>query len=134
MTGLRALALVLLVAASLPRIAGAQSLRERISELFIFGSGSEPLFLAGSGDPSNPASLQAHGEHFIPASSAENASLIALIGDALGSASATSRSAPRAGGEFGAQVQEFLTSQPSQFLYLLASDFARRDITRPSLA
>lgn len=37
-------------------------------------------------------------------------------------------------GEFGAQVQEFLTSQPSQFLYLLASDFARRDITRPSLA
>src|SRR5205085_8694312 len=37
-------------------------------------------------------------------------------------------------GKFGAQLQESLTSQPSQFLYLLASDFARRDITRPSLA
>jgi hypothetical protein len=77
-----ALAAILLLAAS--HAAAAQSLRERISELFIFGAGQEPLFLAGSGDPSNPMSLQVHGEHFIPASSAENASLIALIGDALG--------------------------------------------------
>ena len=49
-----------------------QSLRERISDLFIFGPGQEPLFLAGSGDPTNPVSLQAHGDHFIPSSSAEN--------------------------------------------------------------
>lgn len=34
---------------------------------------------------------------------------------------------------FGAQLQEFLTSQPTQFLYLLASEFARREITRPGL-
>jgi hypothetical protein len=64
--------------------AQAQSLRQRISDLFIFGEGQEPLFLAGSGDPNNPQSLQVHGEHFIPASSAENGTLISLIGDALG--------------------------------------------------
>jgi Putative MetA-pathway of phenol degradation len=62
----------------------AQNLRQRISDLFIFGEGQEPLFLAGSGDPNNPAALQAHGEHFIPASNAENSVLIATIGDALG--------------------------------------------------
>jgi hypothetical protein len=64
--------------------AGAQSLRQRFSDLFIFGEGQEPLFLAGSGDPNNPQSLQVHGMHFIPASSAENGALISLIGDALG--------------------------------------------------
>jgi hypothetical protein len=78
-----AVALLLLLAA--PHAAAAQSLRSRISDLFIFGEGQAPLFLAGSGDPSNPLSLQVHGEHFIPSSSAENASLISLIGDALGS-------------------------------------------------
>src|SRR5690349_23986380 len=74
--------------ASLPFLlaapAQAQSLRQRISDLFIFGEGQEPLFLAGSGDPNNPQSLQVHGMHFIPASSAENGALISLIGDALG--------------------------------------------------
>lgn len=35
---------------------------------------------------------------------------------------------------FGGVLQEFLTSQPTQFLYLLASEFARREITRPALA
>src|SRR5215207_4119550 len=78
-----ALATALLVAA--PITVDAQSLRERISNLFIFGEGQEPLFLAGSADPSNPVPLQAHGEHFIPSSNAENSALIATIGDALGS-------------------------------------------------
>ena len=70
------------VAMSLP--ASAQGLRDRISDLFIFGPGQEPLFLAGSADPNNPASLQAHGLHFIPASAAENGSIISFITDALG--------------------------------------------------
>lgn len=78
-----ALATALLLAA-VPT-AGGQNLRQRISDLFIFGEGQEPLFLAGSGDPNNPTSLQAHGMHFIPSSSAENSALIATIGDALGS-------------------------------------------------
>jgi len=64
--------------------ASAQGLRDRISDLFIFGPGQEPLFLAGSADPNNPASLQAHGLHFIPASAAENGSIISFITDALG--------------------------------------------------
>jgi hypothetical protein len=82
---LRSIALAALVTVGIPFPSEAQSLRERISNLFVFGAGQEPLFLAGSGDPNNPAALQAHGEHFIPASSAENAALISLIGDALGS-------------------------------------------------
>jgi len=65
-------------------IASAQGLREKISSLFIFGPGQDPLFLAGSGDPNNPISLQAHGSHFVPASAAENASVIGFLTDALG--------------------------------------------------
>lgn len=75
------LASLFLFAASTAR---AQTLRDKISDLFIFGPGQQPLFLAGSGDPNNPASLQAHGSHFIPASSAENSALIAFLTDALG--------------------------------------------------
>jgi hypothetical protein len=62
----------------------AQGLRERISSLFIFGPGEDPLFLAGSADPNNPAFIQAHGTHFVPASAAENASLIAFVTGAIG--------------------------------------------------
>ncbi|HEV7388571.1 MAG TPA: transporter [Gemmatimonadaceae bacterium] len=73
--------LALFVAAT---TASAQGLREKISSLFIFGPGQDPLFLAGSGDPNNPISLQAHGSHFVPASAAENASVIGFLTDALG--------------------------------------------------
>ncbi|MBA4150853.1 MAG: hypothetical protein H0X66_22305 [Verrucomicrobia bacterium] len=34
---------------------------------------------------------------------------------------------------FGPRIQEFITSQPLQFVYLLASEFARQDVTRPSI-
>ena len=79
--------------------AKAQGLRDRISELFIFGPGQDPLFLAGSGDPTNPVSLQAHGLHFIPSSNAENASLIAFITDALGASVANIPIGSTSGGE-----------------------------------
>jgi hypothetical protein len=82
---LRIIAAIALIAFATPSPATAQHLRDRISDLFIFGPGEEPLFLAGSGDPNNPASLQVHGLHFIPASNAENGALIAFITDALGS-------------------------------------------------
>lgn len=36
-------------------------------------------------------------------------------------------------GDFGEFIQEFLTQQPSQFLYLIASDFAKRDVARAPL-
>jgi hypothetical protein len=59
------------------------TLRGKISQLFIFGSGEAPLFLGGSADPNNPANIQAHGNHFVPAAVAENASLIGFIGGAI---------------------------------------------------
>src|SRR4051812_39721846 len=81
----RTVVVAIILAGAFPGVAAAQHLRDRISDLFIFGPGEEPLFLAGSGDPNNPASLQAHGLHFIPSSNAENGALIAFITDALGS-------------------------------------------------
>jgi hypothetical protein len=61
----------------------AQRLRDRIAELFIFGSGDDPLFLGGSGNPSNPLPIQAHGTHFIPSAVHENATIIAFLTGAV---------------------------------------------------
>lgn len=36
-------------------------------------------------------------------------------------------------GDFGDWVQEFVNGQPLQFLYLMASEFARQDVTKPSI-
>jgi len=38
-----------------------------------------------------------------------------------------------AAGQFGTWVQEFVGGQPLQFLYLLASEFVRQDVTEPSI-
>ncbi|MGH7605161.1 MAG: hypothetical protein ACRENK_14350 [Gemmatimonadaceae bacterium] len=94
----RLIAFACIVAPTTPSVASAQ-LRDRISDLFIFGPGQEPLFLAGSGDPNNPASLQAHGRHFIPSSNAENGSLISFITDALGSSIGRIPTGSTSGGE-----------------------------------
>lgn len=72
----------LLLAAS--TTARAQGLRERITDLFIFGPGQDPLFLAGSADPNNPISIQAHGKHFIPSASSQNGALIGFLISAVG--------------------------------------------------
>src|SRR5438093_13199692 len=61
----------------------AQGLRDKISELFIFTAGKDPLFLGGTADPSNPATIQLHANHFIPSARAENGSLISFIGNAI---------------------------------------------------
>lgn len=34
---------------------------------------------------------------------------------------------------FGPRIQDFVTGQPVQFLYLIASEFARREVARPSI-
>jgi hypothetical protein len=65
--------------------ASAQSLRSLVDQLFIFGSGEDQLFLAGTADPNNPASVQAHGAHFIPAAVEGNGALISFLASALGS-------------------------------------------------
>jgi hypothetical protein len=98
LSGLR-FVLVVVASLALPPVANAQGLRDRISDLFIFGPGEEPLFLAGSGDPNNPLSLQAHGLHFIPSSSAENGALISFITDALGTSIGSIPIGSTSGGE-----------------------------------
>lgn len=77
--------LLLAVATATPSVAQNSSggLRGKISQLFIFGSAEDPLFLAGSADPTNPASVRAHGSHFVPAAVSENASLIGFLTDAI---------------------------------------------------
>jgi hypothetical protein len=76
--------LVAVAAVGLARPAQAQ-LKDKINQLFIFGSGEDPLFLSGSGDPSNPVSIQAHGKHFIPSAVAGNGTLIAFLESAISS-------------------------------------------------
>ncbi len=73
------------LAAPAPAPAAAQGLREMIGQLFIFGSGGTPLFLSGTADPNNPAAVQAHGSHFVPAAVSGNATLIAFLTGAIGS-------------------------------------------------
>src|SRR5262245_61779258 len=79
--------------------ASAQGLREKISQLFIFGSGSDSLFLAGSADPNNPASIRAHGSHFVPSAVSENGSIIAFISAAIGGNVANAPIGSTSGGE-----------------------------------
>lgn len=72
-----------LVVVATPTPLPAQGLRDKISELFIFAAGKSPLFLAGTADTSNPAFIQLHANHFIPAARAENGSLISFISNAI---------------------------------------------------
>ena len=65
--------------------APAQGLRDKINELFVFGSGQDPLFLAGTADPNNSTAIQAHGAHFVPSAVESNGSLITFLTGALGS-------------------------------------------------
>lgn len=74
---------VLLCSAPAGQAQADQSLRGKISQLFIFGSGDDPLFLSGTADASNPTSVRVHGTHFIPAAVTQNGSLIAFITDAI---------------------------------------------------
>ena len=69
----------------LPSLTHAQRLRERISQLFVFGPGQDPLFLAGSATTSNPAAIRAHGRHFVPSAAAENGSVINFLTRSLAS-------------------------------------------------
>lgn len=61
-----------------------QSMRDKVADLFIFSGGSNPLFLGGTADPNNPASVRAHGEHFIPSAVGQNGSIINFLTLAAG--------------------------------------------------
>jgi hypothetical protein len=93
------------------------TLRGKISQLFIFGAGEAPLVLGGSTDPNNPANIQAHGLHFVPAAVAENASLIGFIGGAIAASVGNVPIATTSGGatfrfEGGIPVKSSLSSGP----------------------
>jgi len=62
-----------------------QHLRDDLSQLFIFGSGENPLQLGGSSSPNNPESIRIHGSHFIPAAVASNGTLISFLTNSIGS-------------------------------------------------
>ncbi|MCZ6915550.1 MAG: hypothetical protein O7I93_02135, partial [Gemmatimonadetes bacterium] len=61
--------------------ASAQGIRGLISELFIFGTGQDPLFLAGT---AGATTVEAHAGHFIPSAVESNGSLISFLTTAIG--------------------------------------------------
>src|SRR5438046_5316704 len=71
------LVVLLLAAAPLE----AQSLRDKIAELFIFTAGQDPLFLGGTAGSDSATAL--HADHFIPSARAENGTLISFISNAI---------------------------------------------------
>ena len=79
----------LLVTAALALLVGqplqAQRLRDKLSDLFIFGTGGSPLNLGGSSDPGNPESIRIHGSHFVPAAVASNGTVISFLTNSIGS-------------------------------------------------
>jgi hypothetical protein len=80
-------------------VAHAQGLREKIAELFIFSSGQDPLFLGGTADPNNPASIRIHGAHFVPSAVSENGSIIGFLTTAIGRDVANAPIGSTSGGE-----------------------------------
>src|ERR1043166_8473930 len=59
----------------------AQGLRDKISELFIFTAGQDPLFLGGTAGSDSATAL--HPDHFIPAARSQNGTLISFISNAI---------------------------------------------------
>src|SRR5437762_14038960 len=95
-----------LVLASAP--ADAQSLRDKISELFVFSPGQQPLFLGGTG---------VHANHFITSASTQNGILISFLGNAIASNVASIPVSATSGGstfrfELGAPVRTSLSPGP----------------------
>jgi hypothetical protein len=79
---MRALLVSLAACAVLCTPVKAQGLSDDISQLFIFGPGEDPLFLAGTA--SNPsAAVALHGKHFVPSASSQNGTVISFITNAI---------------------------------------------------
>jgi hypothetical protein len=62
----------------------AQHLHDQLSQLFIFGSGQDPLQLGGTANSSNP-NINIHGNHFVPAAVASNGTVINFLTNSIGS-------------------------------------------------
>jgi hypothetical protein len=86
----------------------AQGLRDKISELFVFTPGQQPLFLGGTG---------VHANHFLTSASSQNGILISFIGNAIGTNVAGIPVSATSGGstfrfEGGAPVRTSLSPGP----------------------
>ncbi len=75
---------LLIACAATASVASAQSLRSKVNDLFIFGSGENALQLGGTSDPNNPQSIRNHGDHFVPAAVTQNGSIITFLTIAAG--------------------------------------------------
>lgn len=64
-----------------PTALHGQGLRDKISQLFIFTNGKDPLFLGGTAGSDSATAL--HADHFVPAANADNGTLIAFISSAV---------------------------------------------------
>ena len=67
--------------AAAPLSAQGGGLRDKISQLFIFSAGKDPLFLGGTAGSDSATAL--HADHFVPSANADNGSLIAFISSAI---------------------------------------------------
>src|SRR5437879_13177731 len=56
----------------------AQGLRDKISQLFIFADGKDPLFLGGTAGSDSATAL--HADHFVPSAVSDNGPLSSFIG------------------------------------------------------
>lgn len=81
---MRRIATLVALAISTGSSAHAQTLRDRIAGLFIFGSGSNVLQLGGTSSPNNPDAVRAHGDHFVPSAVSQNGSIISFLTVAVG--------------------------------------------------
>src|SRR2546422_5091105 len=59
----------------------AQGLRDKVSDLFIFGAGQDPLFLSDTAG--SDAATALHADHFVPSAVSDNGTLISFIGTAI---------------------------------------------------
>src|SRR5712692_7117702 len=58
-----------------------QGLRDKISQLFIFADGKDPLFLGGTAGSDSATAL--HADHFVPSAVSDNGTLISFLGAAI---------------------------------------------------
>ncbi len=82
---MRSLLLTVAVLAAAATGVQAQHLQDRLSALFIFGEGQDPLFLGGTADPNNPDAIRIHGNHFVPSAVASNGTVISFLTNSIGS-------------------------------------------------
>jgi hypothetical protein len=122
---MRRLLLVLAALVLLSNAARAQGLRDKIAQLFIFGTGEDPLFLGGSADPNNPASIRAHGTHFVPSAVSQNGAIIGFLTTAI---SANVANAP-IGSTSGGETFRFEAGVPVRTSISAGPIFAERALT-----